>query len=77
MDFPTCRQPFERDLEFLCQFDLDLRAYPGNDFLVVDFDAVDATRLYRLGEKAFGSELQVEAQGSKSAPWSRLMYVVK
>lgn len=41
--------------------------------MVVDFDAADETRLYRLGDKAFGSELQVDAQGSKSAPWSRLM----
>ena len=73
--FPTSRQPVERDLEFLCQFDDDLRAYPGNDFMVVDFDAADDFRLYRLGEKAFGSEFQVEAQGSRSAPWSRLVYV--
>ena len=71
--FPTVRQPFERELEFLCQFDKDLRAHPGNDFMVVDFDATDEARLYRLGDKAFGPELQVEAQGSKSAPWSRLM----
>ena len=75
--FPTIRQPVERDLEFLCQFDNDLRAHPGNDFLVVDFDAADETRLYRLGDKAFGPELQVESQGSKSAPWSRLMWVAK
>ena len=71
--FPTVRQPFERDLEFLCQFDNDLRAHPGNDFMVVDFDAADETRVYRVGEKAFGSELHVEAQSLKSAPWSRLM----
>lgn len=71
--FPTSRQPVERDLEFLCQFDDDLRAHAGNDFMVVDFDAADDTRLYRLGEEALGPELQVEAQGSKSAPWSRLM----
>ena len=70
---PTIKQPFQRDLEYLCQFDKDLRAHPGNDFIVVDFDAVDNTRLYRLGEEAFGPELQVEAQCSKSAPWSRLM----
>ena len=71
--FPPSRQPFERDLEFLCQFDDDLRAHPGNDFMVVDFNAADDTRIYRLGEQASGSELLVEAQGSKSAPWSRLM----
>lgn len=75
--FPTSRQPFERELEFLCQFDHDHRVHPGNDFMVVDFNAADDTRLYRLGEKAFGSELQIEAQGSKSAPWSRLMLVAK
>ena len=71
--FPTVRQPFERDLEFLCQFDSDLRAHSGNDFMVIDFDAADETRVYRVGEKAFGSELRVEAQDLKSAPWSRLM----
>ena len=71
--FPTVRQPFERDLEFLCQFDSDLRTHPGNDFVVVDFDSADETRLYRVGEKAFGSELRVEAQDLRSAPWSRLM----
>lgn len=71
--FPTSRQPVERDLEFLCQFDDEVRAHPGNDFMVVDFDAADNTRLYRLGSEAFGSELHVEAQGSTSAPWSRLM----
>lgn len=73
--FPTSRQPFERDLESLCHFDHSHRAHPGNDFMVVDFNAADDTRIYRLGERAFGSELQIEAQGSKSAPWSRLMWV--
>ena len=70
---PTTRQPFQRDLESLCQFDKELRAHSGNDFMVVDFDAVDNSRLYRLGEEAFGPELQVEAQASERAPWSRLM----
>lgn len=63
----------EKDLNFLGQFDNDLRAHLGNDFLVVDFDAADNTRLYRLGSEAIGSELEVEAQGSRNAPWSRLM----
>ncbi len=71
--FPTTRQPVERDLEFLCQFDHDLRVEPGNDFLVVDFDTSDNTRLYRLGNEAVGSELKVEAQGTQDAPWSRLI----
>ena len=71
--YPTSRPSVERDLDFLCQFDDELRAHPGNDFIVVDFDAADVFRLYRLGAKALGPELQVDAQGSKSAPWSRLM----
>ena len=71
--FPTTRQPVERDLEFLCQFDEDHRAQPGNDFVVVDFDAWDNTTLYRLGREAVGSELEVEPQGSQDAPWSRLI----
>ena len=71
--FPCTRQPVERDLEFLCQFDADLRKQPGNDFLVVDFDTWDNTRLFRLGTEAIGSELEVEAQGTHDAPWSRLI----
>lgn len=71
--FPTVRQPIERDLEFLCQFDDDLRIQPGNDFMVVDFDTLDNSRLYRLGAEAIGTELEIEPQGNQSAPWSRLM----
>ena len=70
---PAARQPVERELDFLCQFDHDVRAQPGNDFMVVDFDANDNTRLYRLGCDAVGSELEVEAQGTQKAPWSRLV----
>ena len=71
--FPGARQPIERELDFLCEFDLDVRAQPGNDFIVVDFDSSDNSRLYRLGCEAVGSELQVEAQGTEKAPWSRLV----
>ena len=73
--FPNTKPPVERDLEFCCQFDSTLRKEMGNDFMVVDFDSLDNTRLYRLGERAIGSELEVEPQGSLDAPWSRLMYV--
>ena len=73
--YPTIRQPVKRDLEFLCQFDETLRTQAGNDFVVIDFDVADNTRIYRLGNDAIGSELEVEAQYSKNAPWSRLMYV--
>lgn len=71
--FPTARQPVEKDLEFLCQYDHDLRLEPGNDFVVVDFDTQDNTRLYRLGDGAVGPELEVESQGTQSAPWSRFV----
>lgn len=71
--FPTARQPVERDLEFLCQFDNDLRVLPGNDFVLIDFDTLDNTRMYRLGTEAVGSELEVEPQGTQNAPWSRLV----
>jgi hypothetical protein len=71
--FPTARQPIERDLELLCQFDNDLRLQPGNDFVVIDFDTLDNTRMYRLGTEAVGSELEVEPQGTQNAPWSRLV----
>ena len=71
--FPTTRQPVENELEFLCHFDSALRVQRGNDFVVVDFDTLDNTRLYRLGDDAVGSELEVEAQGTKTAPWSRLI----
>ncbi|KAL6720536.1 hypothetical protein ACLMJK_002460 [Lecanora helva] len=70
---PAARQPVERELEFLCQFDHELRVQAGNDFMVVDFDSSDNTRLYRLGCDAIGSELEVESQGTQSAPWSRLV----
>ena len=71
--FPTTHQPVEGDLEFLCRFDSEHRAPPGNDFIVVDFDTFDNTRLYRLGSEALGSELEVEPQGTQDAPWSRLV----
>lgn len=74
--YPTIRQPVEQELEFLCSFDASLRQQPGNDFAVVDFDEADNTRIYRLGEDAIGPELEVEPQGSQTAPWSRLVYVV-
>lgn len=73
--YPTIRQPVERDLEFLCHFDEQLRKQPNNDFVVVDFDQADNTRIYRLGDDAVGLELEVEPQGSQTAPWSRLVFV--
>jgi len=71
--YPTIRQPVEKELDFLCRFDEELKKQPGNDFMVVDFDEADNTRIYRLGDEAIGSELEVEPQGSQSAPWSRLV----
>ena len=73
--YPTIRYSVERDLETLCHFDERLREQPGNDFVVVDFDESENTRIYRLGDDAVGSELEVHQQGSSTAPWSRLVYV--
>lgn len=71
--YPTNRQPLEDELSSLCRFDREHRKQPGNDFVVVDFGESDNTRIYRLGDGAIGAELQVEAQGSQSGPWSRLV----
>ena len=73
--YPNTKPPVERDLEFCCHFDDVLRKEAGNTFMVADFDAFENTRLYRLGNKAIGSELEVEPQGTHNAPWSRLMCV--
>lgn len=67
------RKPFERELGFLCEFDEKLRQCPGNDFMVIDFDAQNSSRLYRVGETAIGPDLMVNLQESGEAPWSRIM----
>ena len=64
-------------LDALCTFDADLRAQRGNDFLVVDFDTSNNSRLYRLGQEAIGGELMVSSESPRDAPWSRLMYEVR
>lgn len=64
---------FEKRLALFSGFDAVLRSHKGNDFLVIDYDLANNTRLYRLGEKAVGDELIVPPGGSDSAPWSRLM----
>ncbi|MCJ1355028.1 MAG: hypothetical protein MMC33_005019 [Icmadophila ericetorum] len=55
------------------QFDDSLRVRPGNDFLAVDFDEHNHSRLYRMGESAVGPPLMIERGGHKNAPWSRLI----
>ncbi|KAI4184357.1 MAG: hypothetical protein L6R41_004792 [Letrouitia leprolyta] len=66
--------PEAQRLETLCAFDKDLRAQPGNDFLVVDFDTYNRSRIYRVGQKAIGDELMVSSESPRDAPWSRLVY---
>ena len=73
--YPTIRYPVEKELETLCHFDGRLREQPGNDFVVIDFDESENTRIYRLGDDAVGPELEVQQQGLSTAPWSRLVYV--
>lgn len=81
VEFPSHRIQHKhagiRRLEGLCSFDADLRAQPGNDFLVVDFDTSNNSRIYRIGEEAIGSELMVSSESPRDAPWSRLMYAFK
>lgn len=67
-----------RKLEAAVQFDRELRSFPGNDFLIVDFDSRNNHIIYRLGAKAIGKELNLDATQKHerdSAPWSRLMCV--
>ena len=63
----------ESSLRVAREFDTDLRARPGNDFLVIDFDELNNSRIYRLGEKAVGNPLMVESGSGHDAPWSRLI----
>ena len=68
------KQTFERDLHSLCRFDQEQRAYKGNDFMVVDFDTFNDSRIYRLGQPAIGPELMVDLKHKHEAPWSRIVY---
>lgn len=61
------------ELDYLQQFDTNHRSQDGNDFLVVDFDLGNNTRIYRVGEEVIGKELMVEREADQ-APWSRLVY---
>ncbi|KAL8684949.1 MAG: hypothetical protein Q9224_006048, partial [Gallowayella concinna] len=60
-------------LDTLRTFDADLKSHPGNDFLVVDFDTSNNSRLYRVGQDAIGAELMVSSESTHEAPWSRLI----
>ncbi|KAI4181157.1 MAG: hypothetical protein LQ348_005067 [Seirophora lacunosa] len=62
-----------RRLEALRAFDAELRAQPGNDFLVVDFDTSNNSRIYRVGQEVIGDELLVSSESPRDAPWSRLI----
>ena len=61
-------------LEQLRRFDNDLRAEPGNDFVIIDYSSRGNCRLYRVGDKAAGSELKVSLSEPSHHQWSRLMY---
>lgn len=64
---------YEKNLASFSQFDTVLKSHKGNDFLVIDYDPANNTRIYRLGEKAIGDELMVLPEEREDAPWSRLM----
>ena len=73
----TQRASLVRNLERLQQFDKDLRARPGNDFLIIDYDSRSNCRLYRVGNRAVRSELKVARGEPSHQQWSRLMYAPK
>lgn len=62
-----------QSLETLRRFDSQLRREKGNDFVVIDYDSMNNTRIYRIGEAAIGSDLMVDPTRLDNAPWSRLM----
>ena len=62
-----------QSLDILRRFDTQLRSEKGNDFVVIDYDSMNNTRIYRIGESAIGSDLMVDPTQLDNAPWSRLM----
>lgn len=70
------KEAFTKGLERLKGFDNDLRSQPGNDFFIIDYSPTNTSRLYRIGEKAVGSELRVSLGEPSHHQWSRLMYVM-
>lgn len=62
-----------QSLDILRRFDSQLRSEKGNDFVVIDYDLINNTRIYRIGEAAIGSDLMVDPTQLDNAPWSRLM----
>lgn len=70
---PTFKPNLKVRLDILRQFDNQLRSEKGNDFVVIDYDLMNNTRIYRIGEAAIGSELMVDPTQLDNAPWSRLM----
>lgn len=69
----AARPNIEVRLDLLRRFDAEHRIEKGNDFLVIDYDLVNNTRLYRIGDSAIGSDLMVDSLQQDNAPWSRLM----
>ena len=66
----------KRGLSHLRQFAIDHRVHPGNDFFIIDCNRKNISRLYRLGEKALGSELRVSLGELSHHQWSRIMYEI-
>ena len=71
------REGVKKGLSRLRQFDMDHRAHAGNDFFIIDYNPKNTSRLYRLGEKALGSELRVSPGEASHQQWSRLMYEMR
>jgi len=70
------KDSFRKGLERLKGFDIDHRSQLGNDFFIIDYCPKNTSRLYRIGEKAVGSELRVSLGEPSHHQWSRLMYIM-
>lgn len=73
----VAKDAVKKRLDRLRQFDNDHRAHTGNDFFIIDYNPKNNSRLYRLGEKALGSELRVSPGEASHQQWSRLMYEMR
>jgi len=70
------KDSFRKGLKRLKGFDIDHRSQLGNDFFIIDYSPKNTSRLYRIGEKAVGSELRVSLGEPSHHQWSRLMYIM-
>lgn len=57
-----------QSLETLRRFDSQMRIEKGGDFVIIDYDSMNNTRIYRIGEAAVGTDLLVDPTRLDNAP---------